>query len=278
MTCSKKTTNFLKKYIDLTFLKMANFCTNCGISLPNDIKFCTDCGNKIGQEIPIEDKSKEIKEVENRSEISQDVNEIANNEGEIAENKGQIRPTKSIENTSTGIDPKYIIIGIVALLIIGAVYTMRTSTSSSDNSNPGDIIKQPIQKSQQPKKEQTSSNLKKVEFYNKLNKKVFLAVAYWDVTEKWRSTGYFAIGSKESYIHSYKSTSNLVYYFADGAESTSDKPWWEGNLEFCIDKKNAFNILKSDSRKDLCGKNEVLKNFLKVELTGAKNTVVRILK
>ena len=134
---------------------MANFCTNCGVSLPDDIKFCTDCGNKIGQEIPIEDKSKEIKEVENRSEISQDVNEIANNEGEIAENKRQISPTKSIENTSTGIDPKYIIIGIVALLIIGAVYTMRTSTSSSDNSNPGDIIKQPIQKSIQKSPERT---------------------------------------------------------------------------------------------------------------------------
>ena len=97
---------------------MANFCTNCGISLPNDIKFCTDCGNKIGQEIPIEDKSKEIKEVENRSEISQDVNEIANNEGEIAENKRQISPTKSIENTSSGIDAKYIIIGVITLITV----------------------------------------------------------------------------------------------------------------------------------------------------------------
>jgi len=134
---------------------MANFCTNCGISLPNDIKFCTDCGNKIEQDISVENKAEKIKEVENRSEISQDVNEIANNEGEIAENKRQISPTKSIENTSTGIDPKYIIIGIVALLIIGAVYTMRTSTSSSDNSNPGDIIKQPIQKSIQKSPERT---------------------------------------------------------------------------------------------------------------------------
>ena len=115
---------------------MANFCTNCGVSLPDDIKFCTDCGNKIGQEIPIEDKSKEIKEVENRSEISQDVNEIANNEGEIAENKRQISPTKSIENTSSGIDAKYIIIGIVTILIIGAIYTMRPSIFSSGNSNP----------------------------------------------------------------------------------------------------------------------------------------------
>ena len=66
---------------------MANFCTNCGVSLPNDVKFCTDCGNKIEQDISDEDKSKEseeVKEVEKVEKV-QKVEEVK--EVEKFENK-----------------------------------------------------------------------------------------------------------------------------------------------------------------------------------------------
>ena len=66
---------------------MANFCTNCGNPNPQNQKFCTNCGKKIGEEISLENKSKEseeVKEVEKVEEV-QKVEEVK--EVEKFENK-----------------------------------------------------------------------------------------------------------------------------------------------------------------------------------------------
>ena len=64
---------------------MANFCTNCGNPNPQNQKFCTNCGYKLFQ-----------------------------GSSERPQSQASL---KSVENTSSGIDAKYIIIGIVMLII-----------------------------------------------------------------------------------------------------------------------------------------------------------------
>ena len=46
---------------------MANFCSNCGVSLSDDMKFCTKCGNKIRQENSDENNSDDATKEEKTS-------------------------------------------------------------------------------------------------------------------------------------------------------------------------------------------------------------------
>jgi hypothetical protein len=220
---------------------MANFCTSCGTSNLKNQKFCTNCGYKVS-----EGSSEQI-----LSQITQ---------------KG-----------SKGINLNFRIIGIIAILVVfSGIFFYNTKSQVSTTSSLKNTAKQPIKKSSEGKEEKGLSILKEVEFYNKSNKKIYLALGYMDLSNKWKSEGYFPIDSHESYFHSYKSKSSQIYWYADGINNGAD--WWEiyRARKFCVNKNDNFEILKSENRSDLCGKNEILQGFYVHNLTSQKNTILRL--
>ena len=307
---------------------MASFCTNCGVSLPNDIKFCTDCGNKIEQDISVEDKSKEseeIKEVEkfeNKPDTTQEtpespVNTFCRGDESLEEllkmvslqkeqkaklgvlqlitaiikpsrpdtynqfiqklseiepelfidtnevdqkSKTNVKKETNEQTTSTESNPILIVIGVIGVIVFSLIYYNYSPSQVSTNSGSD-----------------TSSKLRKVEFYNSTDKKISLALAYKSLPNTWKSEGWYSIKPKSTYTHRFNSVSNDLFWYADGiynGRAEYEGAWFNKflTLPFCINKTVDFDIVKLTENRGLCIDNQILQNFIKLELTSQKNT------